>query len=46
MQEGENPVLIRIETRSGHGSSNLRKAIEAAADTWAFVFKNLGMECK
>jgi len=43
---GDNPVLIRIETRSGHGSSNLRKAIEIAADTWAFVFKNLDMECK
>ena len=24
-----NPVLIRIETRSGHGSSNVTKAIEA-----------------
>jgi prolyl oligopeptidase len=46
MNQGENPVLIRIETRSGHGSSNLRKAIEIAADTWGFVFKNLGMECK
>jgi prolyl oligopeptidase len=46
MNRGENPVLIRIETRSGHGSSNLRKAIETAADTWGFVFKNLGMECK
>ena len=44
--QGENPVLIRIETRSGHGSSSLRKAIETAADTWGFVFKNLGMECK
>ena len=46
MQKGENPVLIRIETRSGHGSSSLRKGIEISADTWAFVFKNLGMECK
>ncbi len=46
MHKGENPVLIRIETRSGHGSSNLRKAIEIAADTWGFVFKNLGMECR
>ena len=39
-------MLIRIETRAGHGSSNLSKAIEIAADTWGFVFKNLGMECK
>jgi prolyl oligopeptidase len=46
MNKGDNPVLIRIETRSGHGSSSLRKAIEISADTWAFVFKNLGMECK
>ncbi|MCU0236446.1 MAG: prolyl oligopeptidase family serine peptidase [Acidobacteria bacterium] len=46
MHRGGNPVLIRIETRSGHGSSNLRKAIEISADTWGFVFKNLGMECK
>ncbi len=45
-QRGDNPVLIRIETRSGHGSSNLRKSIEISADTWAFVFKNLGMQCK
>jgi prolyl oligopeptidase len=46
MHKGENPVLIRIETRSGHGSSSLRKGIEISADTWAFVFRNLGMECK
>jgi len=44
--KGANPVLIRVETRSGHGSSNLRKAIEISADSWAFVFKNLGMECQ
>ncbi len=44
--KGANPVLIRVETRSGHGSSNLRKAIEISADSWAFVFKNLGMECR
>jgi len=43
---GENPVLIRIETRSGHGSSNLSKAIEASADSYAFVFENLGIKLK
>jgi prolyl oligopeptidase len=46
MHQGKNPVLIRVETRSGHGSSSLRKSIEISADTWAFVFKNLGMECE
>jgi prolyl oligopeptidase len=38
-----NPVVIRIETRSGHGSSNLSKAIDALTDTWAFVFYNMGV---
>jgi prolyl oligopeptidase len=38
-----NPVLIRIETRSGHGSSNLSKAIDALADTWSFMFANMGV---
>jgi prolyl oligopeptidase len=46
MHQGVNPVLIRVEMRSGHGSSNLRKGIEIAADSWAFVFQNLGMKCK
>jgi prolyl oligopeptidase len=35
--------LIRIETKSGHGSSNLSKAIEQAADVYAFLFANLGV---
>jgi prolyl oligopeptidase len=37
------PVVIRIETRSGHGSSNLSKAIEAQADQWSFMFYNMGL---
>ncbi len=40
---GPNPVLIRIETQSGHGASSLRKNIEEAADTYAFIFANLGV---
>jgi prolyl oligopeptidase len=39
-----NPVLIRIETRSGHGSSNLSKAIEALTDQWSFMFFNMGVK--
>lgn len=42
-QAGNNPVLIRIETRSGHGASNTSKAIEEAADRWAFMFYNMGV---
>jgi len=41
-----NPVIIRIETRSGHGSSNLSKAIDALADTWSFMFANMGVRPK
>jgi prolyl oligopeptidase len=37
------PVLIRIETRSGHGSSNLSKAIDSLTDQWSFLFFNMGV---
>lgn len=40
---GENPVMIRIETKSGHGSSNLKKALEAVADQYAFTWYNMGI---
>jgi len=40
---GDNPVLIRIETKSGHGSSNLTKAIEGTADQYAFTWYNMGV---
>jgi prolyl oligopeptidase len=38
---GNNPVLIRIETKSGHGASSTTKAIELTADIYAFIFYNL-----
>lgn len=40
---GDNPVLIRIETKSGHGSSNLKKALEVIADQYAFTWYNMGV---
>lgn len=41
---GENPVLIRIETKAGHGAGKpTSKQIEEAADTWSFVMYNMGM---
>jgi prolyl oligopeptidase len=42
-QGGENPVLIRIETKSGHGASNTTKAIQQTTDIYAFLFYNLGV---
>jgi prolyl oligopeptidase len=42
----ENPVLIRIDTKSGHGASNVTKQIEATADIYAFIMYNLGVTPK
>jgi prolyl oligopeptidase len=42
--KGPNPVLIRIETRSGHGSSSTTKAIDETADKFAFMFKAMGIK--
>ncbi len=39
----ENSVLIRIETKSGHGASNVTKQIEATADIYAFIMHNMGI---
>jgi prolyl oligopeptidase len=42
-QEGSNPLLIRIETRAGHGAGKpTSKVIEEIADQWAFLWENLG----
>jgi len=45
-QAGPAPVLIRIETRSGHGASSLTKGLDLQADTWAFTFWNMGVRPK
>ena len=42
----DNPVLIRIDTKSGHGASNVTKQIEATADIYAFIMHNLGLTPK
>jgi prolyl oligopeptidase len=42
----ERPVLIRIETRSGHGASSTTKMIETTADVYTFVFDQLGINPK
>ncbi|MDO5581070.1 MAG: prolyl oligopeptidase family serine peptidase [Planctomycetia bacterium] len=39
---GKNPVLIRIETKAGHGRGKpLQKTIEEAADMYSFILFNL-----
>ncbi|HLB55031.1 MAG TPA: prolyl oligopeptidase family serine peptidase [Gemmatimonadales bacterium] len=40
---GPNPVLIRIETRSGHGAVNTAKQLDQTADVYAFLFYNMGV---
>lgn len=43
-QAGPAPVLIRIDTKAGHGGGKpTSKQIDAATDELAFVAKNLGM---
>ncbi|MND43253.1 Prolyl endopeptidase precursor [compost metagenome] len=42
-QSGDNPVLIRIETKAGHGAGKpTSKLIDEAADIWSFMFWNTG----
>ena len=41
---GSNPVIIRIETKAGHGAGKpTSKIIEEVADQWAFLVKHLEM---
>jgi len=45
VQAGSAPVLIRVETRAGHGGGTpTSKQIERVADEWAFLVENLGMK--
>lgn len=46
-QANGNPVLIRIDSKAGHGAGKpTTKLIEDAADMWSFVLFNLGCEVK
>jgi prolyl oligopeptidase len=43
-QACDNPILIRIDSRAGHGAGKpTTKLIEEAADKWAFLIKVLGI---
>jgi len=41
-----NPMLIRIDTNSGHGASNTAKNIETTADIYSFILYNMGVTPK
>ncbi len=42
---GDNPILIRVETKAGHGVGKpTSKVIEEVSDIYAFLFKILGMK--
>jgi len=44
---GQNPILIRTETKAGHGGGKpTTKLIDEAADYYAFLMKTFGMNVK
>jgi prolyl oligopeptidase len=43
MQAGDAPVLIRIETKAGHGSVSTKQQIELQTDIFAFTWANMGV---
>jgi prolyl oligopeptidase len=46
-QQGAAPILIRIETRAGHGAGTpTSKTIDEYADRWAFLVKVLDLKPK
>jgi prolyl oligopeptidase len=46
-QTGSAPVLIRIETKAGHGAGqSTAQIISGQADKWAFMFQNMGLDWK
>jgi prolyl oligopeptidase len=45
--QGDNPVLIRIETNAGHGAGKpVGKVIEEQTDMWSFFFYNTNSPVK
>jgi len=44
---GPNPVLIRIDTKAGHGGGKpLTKVLEEQADIYSFILYNMGLKFK
>ena len=45
--QGPNPVLIRIDTKAGHGGGKpLAKVLEEQADIYGFIMYHMGMKIK
>ncbi|TGE04577.1 prolyl oligopeptidase family serine peptidase [Hymenobacter fodinae] len=43
-QKGDAPVLIRVETKAGHGAGrSTAQVISEQADKWSFMFQNMGL---
>lgn len=46
-QQGKAPVLIRIETKAGHGAGrSTAQVINQETDKWAFMFENMNLKWK
>jgi len=44
-QASDRPILLRVETRSGHGAGKpLSKVLDEATDTWTFLFDQLEVD--
>jgi prolyl oligopeptidase len=47
VQKGKAPVLIRIETKAGHGAGrSTAQVINQESDKWAFMFQNMSLSWK
>jgi prolyl oligopeptidase len=45
--KGENPTMIRIQTKAGHGAGKATSvAIQEEADVWSFIFHNMEIQPK
>jgi prolyl oligopeptidase len=42
--KGTNPVLIRIQTKAGHGSVSTEQVIDYWVDVYAFTWENMGFK--
>ena len=40
----DKPLLIRIDTKSGHGASAFLKGLETTADIYTFIMHNMGIK--
>ena len=44
LNTSDKPILIRIDTNSGHGSSNTAKLIDLTADMYGFTLFHMGIK--